>query len=89
MQVIVPELEAKESKLSGIPEEGLTEDCIKPSTCRIEVCVKTANMFLTMPFQGYQNLDRIASYLREQLPVEATLPSECIRHPTSGISDQS
>merc|ERR1712192_382609 len=45
------------------------EDCKKPSTCRIE---------------GYQSLDRIASYLRDKLPVEATLPSECIRHPTSG-----
>lgn len=66
-EVIVPELEAKESKLAGIPEDE--EDCKKPSTCRIE---------------GYQNLDRIASYLRDKLPVEATLPSECIRHPTSG-----
>merc|ERR1712037_197846 len=68
-EVIVPELEAKESKLAGIPEDE--EDCKKPSTCRIE---------------GYQNLDRIASYLRDKLPVEATLPSECIRHPTSGLT---
>ena len=32
----MPELEAKESKLAGIPEDE--EDCKKPSTCRIEVC---------------------------------------------------
>ena len=32
----MPELEAKEAKLAGIPEDE--EDCKKPSTCRIEVC---------------------------------------------------
>jgi len=65
---IVPELEKEEAKLDA---EGADE-------AEEEECCE--------PDERFQNLDRISTYLRdrEDLPVDATYPSECIRHPTSG-----
>ena len=46
----MPELEAKESKLAGIPEDE--EDCKKPSTCRIEVFRNPLNV-LSLQLMGF------------------------------------
>jgi len=69
-EVVVPHLQSGSCNLSSIPED-------QNSCCN-------GNGYSPTRLEAAQMLERIAGDLRSKLPVEAVLPSESIRHPTSG-----
>jgi len=69
-EVVVPNLESNSSLLSSIPEN--------------EAGVCNGNQTKYTRLEATAMLKEIADTLREQLPVEAVLPSESIIHPVKG-----